>query len=72
MTMARNDRSAARTGDDPWPGADDLPDLTDRRRVLLMFLFGIPVSASAADAVFRCHPVASCEHLGAQPEHESR
>lgn len=35
-----------------WAVADDLPDVTDRRRLLVRFLFGLRVSPATADALF--------------------
>lgn len=35
-----------------WAVADDLPDVTDRRRLLVRFLLGLRVSPATADALF--------------------
>ena len=38
--------------DDPLPPADEIIDLTDRRRVLLQAVLGVDVEPGFADAVF--------------------
>lgn len=56
MALAHDLPPAAFTTETRWSVADDLPDLTDRRRILLGFLLAVRVSPDDADAVFAVAP----------------
>lgn len=52
MALTHDLPAAAFAGTAEWSVADDLPDLTDRRRLLLGFLFGRWLPPSLVDGIF--------------------
>lgn len=56
MAITHDLPPAAFAAETRWSVADDLPDLTDRRRVLLGYVFGLRVTSADADLVFAVAP----------------
>ena len=66
MTLTNTTPVGAIPADQRDPAADEIIDLTDRRRVLIRALFGLSVDSDTADAVFTVgQPPMSVEDEGA-------